>query len=160
MDMKAQIFTLDLIIGLILVISIISASYYIFNYYLKYNLQTMSQDNKVLSIYSAFNSFLASNSTVYKFAGFEESTVSASSLNAYIAGTLKAEIGSPFSLLVYTNSTAGSSALPNNLIYTYNSSGFSPNSGNTLATSQLVVIYNPGTSTLVSFDLFTLKVDV
>lgn len=158
--MRAQIFTLDLVIGLILILSIVSASYYIFNYYLKYSLQALSQDNRVLSVYSAFNSFLASNSTVHEFAGFEESTVSAASLDAYIAGTLKAEINLPFSLSVYTNSTAGSSALPNDLIYSYNSSDLSPESKDVLVASQLVVIYDSGISSLVSFDLFTLKVDV
>ena len=160
MVMKAQIFTLDLIIGLALIISMISLSYYIFNYYLKYNLQVMSQNNRVLSMYSAFNSFLASNTTLYEFAGFEGSQISQSSLNSYVASTLKVELNSPFSLTVYTNSSAGSTSVPNKEVYSYNSTGFVTEPGGELTSSQLVAIYNPTTLAFVSFDLFVLKVDV
>ncbi|MGC8516517.1 MAG: hypothetical protein ACP5MT_01305 [Candidatus Acidifodinimicrobium sp.] len=160
MVMKAQIFTLDLIIGLSLVISMISLSYYIFNYYLRYDLQVMSQNNRVLSVYSAFNSFLASNTTLYEFAEFENSQISQNTLNNYIISTLKVELGSPFSLTVYTNSSAGSTSVPNKEIYSFNSSGFNPGFGGTLTSSQLIAVFNPTTLAFVSFDLFVLKVDV
>ncbi len=135
---RAQVFTLDLIVGLAIIASIISFAYYMSSQYLSSEQSSISNINAVSSIYSGFESFIDSNTTV-KY--FDMMQVSGISISPYINSHLSDIISYPFKLSLYAKENYLNSRLPNVSIFSYTSSNFN-NQSSIYYLSSLILVYN------------------
>jgi hypothetical protein len=117
---KGQVFTIDLVIGSIIVLAVITSAYAITSYYLTVNSSITSNSDFISQVYSAVSSFSVVSSTNNGLLLFQNGG-SASALNSYISSVLGREISSPFLLQVFTKSNYSTNDTPSNLIFTYNS---------------------------------------
>ncbi|MCL4361967.1 MAG: hypothetical protein OH338_01655 [Candidatus Parvarchaeota archaeon] len=123
---KGQVFTIDLVVGSIIILSVIASAYAITSYYLTLNSSITTNNDFLSQIYSAVSSFSVVSSTTNQLLLFQNGG-SVSTLNSYISSVLNPEISSPFLLEVFTKSNYSNNDTPSNLIFSYNSR-FSPSS--------------------------------
>ena len=123
---KGQVFTIDLVVGSIIILSVITSAYALTSYYLSLNGSITTNSDFISQIYSAVSSFSTVSPTANALVLFQNSG-SASNLDNYVSSVLGSEISSPFLFQVFTKTDYYSNSTPNDLIFSYNS-GFSPSS--------------------------------
>ncbi|MGC8533256.1 MAG: hypothetical protein ACP5MV_01330 [Candidatus Parvarchaeum sp.] len=123
---KGQVFTIDLVVGSIIILGVIASAYAITSYYLTLNSSITTNSDFLSQIYSAVSSFSVVSSTTNQLLIFQNGG-SASTLNSYISSVLNSEISSPFLLQVFTKSNYSNNDTPSDLIFSYDSR-FSPSS--------------------------------
>ena len=121
---KGQVFTIDLVMGSIIILSVITSAYAITSYYLNLNSSITTDNDFISQIYSAVSSFSTVSSTVNSILSFQNGG-SASALTSYVSSVMGSEITSPFLFQVFTKTNYSSNSTPSDLIFSYNS-GFSP----------------------------------
>jgi hypothetical protein len=117
---KGQVFTIDLVVGSIIILSVITSAYAITNYYVSLNSSITTNNNFVSLVYSAISSFSTVSSTENAILQFQNSG-SSSALSDYVSSVLGAEVHGPFMLNILTKNNYSSSNVPNLLIFSYNS---------------------------------------
>ncbi len=138
---KGQVFTIDLVVGSIIILSVIASAYAITSYYLTLN-SSITTDNDFLSqIYSAVSSFSVVSSTTNQLLLFQNGG-SVSTLNSYVSSVLNLEISSPFLLEVFTKSNYSNNDTPSSLIFSYNSRFSSSHSYSTFYEPLLITNYS------------------
>ncbi|MDP8012971.1 MAG: hypothetical protein RAK22_02620, partial [Nanoarchaeota archaeon] len=134
--MKAQVFTLDLVIGLAIILAILSAAYYISNIYLSYVSSQNLNVDAIGQISSAVSAFADSSSTVSAIDSLQVSGKN----TGYLTNTLNQEIPYPYELTVLADESYTTLSLPSVVLYSYVSPSFGGNSIYSL--SKIIVIYN------------------
>jgi hypothetical protein len=123
---KGQVFTIDLVVGSIIILAVITSAYALTSYYLTLNSSITTNSDFIFQIYSAVSSFSTVSSTENQLLSFQNGG-SSSALNSYVSSVLGSELSSPFLLQVFTKSNYSNNDTPSNLIFSYNSR-FSPSS--------------------------------
>ncbi len=124
--MKGQVFTMDLVLGTIIILSIISSAYVVSSAYSTATRSTLSNSNLVSEYSSAVAAFTLVNATMPQIFAFQNGG-SLSTVTNYIKSTLGAELATPYSVSVYAleDYSQGSGGVPNVSLFSFNSSGFS-----------------------------------
>ncbi len=135
---KGQIFTIDLVVGSIIILSVIISAYSITNYYLSLNSSITTNSNFISLVYSAISSFSTVSSTQSALLNFQEGG-SSSALSNYISSTFNAEIHSPFTINIFKKSNYSSDSIPDSLIFSYSSG---PSSSSYLDFYEPIIITN------------------
>jgi hypothetical protein len=138
---KGQVFTIDLVVGSIIILSVITSAYAITSYYLKLNSSITTDSDFISQVYSAVSSFSLVSSTENQLLLFENGG-SASALDSYVSSVLGSELSGPFLLNVFTKSNYSNSSLPSNLIFSYNSRFLSSSSYSTFYEPLVVTNYS------------------
>ncbi len=131
---KGQVFTIDLVVGSIIILTVITSAYAITSYYLTLNGSVTTNSDFISQTYSAVSSFSNVLSTENSLLIFQNGG-SAASLSSYVSSILGEELHSPFILKVLTKTNYSSSSIPSSLIFSYNS-GLS-------SSSAYLELYNP-----------------
>ena len=121
--MRAQIFTIDLVLGAIIILSILGGAYGLSSYYSYLNQASISNADLNAQISSAITSFMIVTQTRTQLDNFQVGITSASTFENYTINTLGEEIGLPYSISVYALETY-SEAIPNVQLLSYASNGF------------------------------------
>ncbi|MEM0143223.1 MAG: hypothetical protein QXL94_04650 [Candidatus Parvarchaeum sp.] len=137
---KGQVFTIDLVVGSIIILGVITSAYAITSYYLKLNSSITTDSDFISQVYSAVSSFSAVSSTSSQLLSFQNGG-SSSTLNAYVSSVLGSELPGPFLFQVFTKSNYSTNDTPNDLIFSYNF-GFSPASYSTFYEPLLITNYS------------------
>ena len=138
---KGQVFTIDLVVGSIIILGVITSAYAITSYYLKLNGSITTNSDFISQVYSAVSSFSVVSSTENQLLLFQNGG-SASALNSYVSSVLGSELSGPFLLQVFTKSTYSNSDLPSNLIFSYNSRFSSSSSYSTFYEPVIITNYS------------------
>ncbi|EFD92518.1 MAG: hypothetical protein BJBARM5_0779 [Candidatus Parvarchaeum acidophilus ARMAN-5] len=117
---KGQVFTIDLVIGTIIILGVLVSAYSITNYYLSINSSITTNGNFLSLVSSAVSSFSEVSSTSTALLQFQNGG-SSSALSSYVLNILGSEINGPFLINVMTKSNYSSNDTPNSLIFSYNS---------------------------------------
>ena len=117
---KGQIFTIDLVVGSIIILSVITSAYAITNYYLSINSSITTNSNFASLAYSAISAFSTVSSTESALLNFQNGG-SPTALSNYIVNVFGSEISNPFSIDVFTKTNYSSDSIPDSLLFSYNS---------------------------------------
>ncbi|MCL5009479.1 MAG: hypothetical protein M1433_00640 [Candidatus Parvarchaeota archaeon] len=139
--MKGQIFTMDLVLGTIILLSVISSAYLISSTYLSATQSNLSNNDLLSQYSSAVTSFVLVNTTMPKMF-YVQSSGNLPTVIDYIQSTLGEELSTPYSVSLYAleNYSRTSLGVPDILIFEYNSSGFS--GVNTQAYTEPILVTN------------------
>ena len=118
---KGQVFTIDLVVGSIIILSVIASAYAITSYYFTLNSSITTNSNFIAQAYSAVSSFAAVSSTLNSLILLQNDGSNLAFAN-YVSATLDTEIHSPFLFKVFTKTNYSSNSMPDSLIFSYNSS--------------------------------------
>ncbi len=123
--MKGQIFTMDLVLGTIIILSVISSAYVVSSSYSTATQSTLSNNDLLSQYSSAVTSFTLVNTTMPHLFAFQSSG-SLAAVTSYIQSTLGEELSTPYSVSLYAleDYSASSGGVPNIFLFGYNSSGF------------------------------------
>ena len=116
---KGQIFTIDLVVGSILILSVITSAYAITGYYMSLNSSITTNSNFVSLAYSAISAFSTVSSTQSALLQFQNGGP-VSVLSDYVSSVLGSELHTPFLLKVLAKSNYSSNSTPDSLIFSYN----------------------------------------
>ncbi|MCL4399557.1 hypothetical protein M1293_03590 [Candidatus Parvarchaeota archaeon] len=133
--MKAQVFTLDLVIGTVIILSIIASVYSISSYYSSINQSVISSGSVSGTYSSAVSAFSISNITIQNIDALQVAG-DTSAFQTYVVSTLGKELPVPFSINLYAKEVYSGYYLPNVSLFAYSSSGFP-------STSAISVFYEP-----------------
>ncbi len=121
---RAQIFTLDLVMGSVIILSILSTTYTISTYYSTINSSLNIKSNIINSASSAASAFALVGTTDNALVQLHSTGNTAIFLD-YVKSTLGAMLTRPYSISIQTKSDYGTSSAPNITIFNYTSPGFS-----------------------------------
>ncbi len=120
---KGQVFTIDLVVGSIIILGVITSAYAISTYYFTLNSSITTNSDFISQTYSAVSAFSTVTSTTNNLLILQNGGSNASFVN-YVSATLKGMIPGHFLLQVFTQANYSSTEIPNQLVFSY-SSGFS-----------------------------------
>jgi hypothetical protein len=138
--MKGQIFTLDLIIGLILITLLLGSAYSLASYYSDANVSINTNANFQALYSSTASSFAVSNSTISAIDAFQNGGT-ASAVSSYIISILGNEIFVPYKITFYGESSYLAPQLPSTELVHYASPDFGNFSG-VLSFTNLILVSN------------------
>ena len=110
--MKAQVFTLDLVIGTVIILSIIASVYSISSYYSSINQSVISSGSVSGTYSSAVSAFSISNITIQNIDALQVAG-DTSAFQTYVVSTLGKELPVPFSINLYAKEVYSGYYLPN-----------------------------------------------
>jgi hypothetical protein len=126
--MKGQVFTIDLVLGAVIILSIIGSAYSLSAYYSSLSQITISNGNLVSEVSSAITAFVTANSTRDSIEYFQSSSGATAFFTSFtnnITQSLGQELNFPYSISIYTigNYTNGE-LVPNLLLFSYETPAF------------------------------------
>ncbi len=121
--MRAQVFTMDLVIGMVLILSIIGSAYALSSYYTTLNGNLFAQSDISETFASATSAFMLVNTTQVQIVGLQNGGPSGT-FQTYIQNTLGKEVDTPYTISVYTENSYTDYALPLSRLFTYASPTF------------------------------------
>ncbi len=135
---KGQIFTIDTIVGIIIVISVLSTAYGFSSYYSTLNALSSSNNNIVATVSSAAFAFISLNKTTAMLDNFQNGAITSAEFSSYVSSHLGRELTLPYYVFVNTkeNYSNGSSYL----VDTFNNSYANFNSQNSFISIPEVVL--------------------
>jgi hypothetical protein len=122
--MRAQIFTIDLVLGTIIILSILGGAYGISAYYSSLNQSAISSGDLSGEFSSAVTALMLVNTTRTQVFNLQNGSPS-STFSSYIQQTLGKEIPFPYSVTIYFLEDYANLKVPNVPIFSFSSSGFS-----------------------------------
>lgn len=151
--MKGQVFTLDLIVGFAIIVSILATAYYISNQNLLSEQSSVSNINVVSRLYSVLNAFANSNLTLFYIDKFQNSNAAISS---YLNNQMSLMSPYPFNLSIFAKENYSNNAIPNTYLMSVSSPVFH-NYGEEYSLSSLIVIYNQSKACVKCDDAISAK---
>ncbi len=135
---RAQIFTLDLLLGTIIITSVITSGYFITSSYLSTNQSFSLSTNVIGTASSAVSAFAFVNSTSSSLLKLENGGNSFNFIN-YSESILKSEVTEPFFFEVFQKTTYTTGSVPNSMIVSYRSPTFSNSSSSSVFYEPLII---------------------
>lgn len=135
---RGQVFTLDLLLGTIIIISVLTSAYLITSSYLSTNESFNFNTNVIGSSASAASAFAFVNSTSSALLSLENGGPTFGFEN-YSVSVIKSEITLPFFIKVLEKTNYPSTSPPNSLLVSYYSASFSNSSSATVFYEPLIV---------------------
>ena len=125
--MRAQVFTMDLVIGSVIILSILSSAYALSSYYSGLNSSFTVNGDTSNAISSATSAFIMANSTKDELFHLQGGMPYSDFLN-YVESTLGKEVSYPYSITVYAQSPYSAPSLPSLALFSYSTQSFSQSS--------------------------------
>ncbi len=140
--MRAQVFTIDLVLGAVIILSIVGGAYGLSAYYFSLSQASISNSDLSAQISSAITSFMTVTQTRTQLDNLQVNvtTISKSGFKNYTIETLGEELGLPYSISIYALENY-SSQIPNVQLLSYDSNGFE-NGTSIEAFSEPIIVTN------------------
>lgn len=138
---KGQIFTIDTVIGIIIVISLLTTAYGFSSYYLTLNALSSSSNNIVAAVSSAAFAFTVFNTTHLNIDKLQNGVININNISKYVSSNLGSELIIPYSVTIFAKENYSSNT--SSLVDIFNKSytGFNPHSS-FISIPQVLVISN------------------